>query len=177
MQPVRITIRDIPNSDAIEAQIQKKAEKLSRLYDRIKSCHVVVDVPQKHKHQGKLFGVRIDLAVPGKELVVNRVLNEDLYVAIRDAFDAAHRQLEAYVDRQRGDVKTHQKTLRGKVARLFPEERYGFITAPDGREFYFHATNIAHPNYEQLEIGTEVEFMEVTGGDSLQAVHVIILEE
>jgi len=68
---------------------------------------VVVEMPQRHKHQGKLHSVRIDLTVPGAELVANHTQHEDVYVAIRDAFDAMSRQLEDYARKQRGEVKTH----------------------------------------------------------------------
>ena len=105
--PLQVTFRDIPASDAVEARIREKAEKLNRFYDRIMACRVVVEMPQRHKHQGKLHSVRIDLTVPGAELVANHALDEDVYVAIRDAFTAITRQLEDHVQRQRGDVKTH----------------------------------------------------------------------
>jgi len=47
------------------------------------------------------------LTVPGAELVANHTQHEDVYVAIRDAFDAMSRQLEDYARKQRGEVKTH----------------------------------------------------------------------
>jgi ribosomal subunit interface protein len=94
MQPVKIVIRDMPNSPALEDHIRKKADKLSQFYDRINAFQIVIEIPQKHKRNGKLFNVRIDMTVPGKELVVNRKLDQDVYVAIRDAFDALLRKLE-----------------------------------------------------------------------------------
>lgn len=106
-QPLQITLRDIPGSEAVEDRIRTKAEKLDRYYDRIMGCRVVVESPQRHQHQGKLYSVRVDLTVPGAELVANRALHEDVYVAIRDAFDAMTRQLEDYARRQRGEVKNH----------------------------------------------------------------------
>ena len=105
--PLQVTLKDMPQSEAVESRIRDKAEKLSRFYDRIMSCRVVVETPQRHQHQGKLYSVRIDLTVPGAELVANRAQDEDVYVAIRDAFIAITRQLEDFVRRQRGDVKTH----------------------------------------------------------------------
>src|SRR4051812_48068488 len=100
MQLIQVTIRDVPHSGALEDHIEKKAEKLTRFYQRINSCRVVVEQSQKHKHQGKLFRVCVDLTVPGKELVVNRKKNEDVYLAIRDAFSAIERQLEDYARKQ-----------------------------------------------------------------------------
>lgn len=173
MQPVQIVIRDIPSSPALESHIRKKAEKLAQYYDRINSCQVAVDVPQKHKRQGKLFKVRIDLTVPGKELVVNRKFDEDVYVAIRDAFDALFRQLECYARKRRGDVKTHESANLGYVNKLFPEEGYGFIQAVDGSEFYFSMSNVSYPRFEQLLIGDIVQFIGATGGEGMQAHHVV----
>ena len=59
--------------------------------------------------------MRIDIRVPGGELVVNRDMNEDVYVALRDAFDAAKRQIEEYGRKQRGDTKHHEMTWRQKA--------------------------------------------------------------
>ena len=167
--PLQITFRDIPPSPAVEARIRKKAEKLESYYDRIMGCRVVIEVPQKHHHQGKLFNVRIDITVPGGELVVNRHPHEDIYVALRDAFAAAGRQLEDYARHQRGDVKVHEAPPHGRVAKLFPEEGYGFIETSDGRQIYFHRNSVAHPEFERLKTGTEVVFVEEQGHEGPQA--------
>lgn len=105
--PLQITVRDMEHSDALETHIRDKANKLDEYFDHIMSCRVVVEMPHKHHHQGKQFNVRIDIGVPGSEIVVNRDHAEDVYVALRDAFDAAKRQLEDYARKMRGDVKTH----------------------------------------------------------------------
>lgn len=105
--PLQITIRDIEHSEALETRIRDKAIQLEEFFDHIISCRVVVEVPHKH-HQGRQFSVRIDIGVPGNEIVVNRDHAEDVYVALRDAFDAAKRQLEDYARKLHGDVKTHQ---------------------------------------------------------------------
>lgn len=110
--PLQITIRDIEHSDALETHIRDKADKLEEFFDRITSCRVVVDMPHKHHHQGKQFKVRIDIGVPGSEIVVNRDHAEDVYVALRDAFDSAKRQLEDYARKMRGDIKIHQPKQR-----------------------------------------------------------------
>lgn len=108
--PLQITIRDFEHSEALETHIREKAKKLDEFFDHIMSCRVVVEVPHKHHHQGKQFNVRIDLGVAGGEIVVNRDHAEDVYVALRDAFDATKRQLEDYVSKLRGDVKMHEPT-------------------------------------------------------------------
>lgn len=169
MQPIQVTIRDIPSSQALEDHILKKAHKLDHFYHRIQRCKIVVDMPQKHKHQGKLFRARIDLYVPGKELVVNRKLDQDVYVAIRDAFNAAIRQLECYARKRRGDVKRHSGVNFGYVKRLILDEGYGFIQAIDGDEHYFSITNVCFPNFTQLAVGDIVNFISVPANDGLQA--------
>jgi len=105
--PLQITIRDIEHSEALESLIREKAKKLDEFFNDIMSCRVVVELPHKHHHQGKQFNVRLDIGVPGSEIVVTRDHAEDVYVALRDAFDAAKRQLEDYVHKLRGEVKKH----------------------------------------------------------------------
>jgi len=168
--PVEITLRDIPHSDAVETRIREKIDKLDRFHERVMSCRVTVESPQQKKHQGKLYSVHIDMKVPGGgELVVNRMQNEDIYVAIRDAFNAAARQLEDHVRRQRGDVKTHDVPHIGRVIQMFPAQGYGFIETPDRRQIYFHRNSVAQPGFDRLEIGTEVEFVEEAGNEGPQA--------
>ena len=100
--PLQISFRDIEHSDAVEARIREKVEKLELYFDRITSCRVVVEAPHRHNHKGKLYHVRVDLTLPGEEIVVARDpkdahAHEDIYVAIRDSFEAARRQLKKHV--------------------------------------------------------------------------------
>jgi ribosomal subunit interface protein len=92
--PLQITLRNIGKSAAVESAIRKKAAKLDRFHRRIVSCRVVVEIPSRHKHQGKEFVVRLDIKVPGSEIVITHDHNEDLYAALHDAFHAAQRRLE-----------------------------------------------------------------------------------
>lgn len=105
--PLQIILRDIPQSEAVETAIREKVAKLELFYTHMMSCRVTVEIPGKHKHQGKDFSIRLDITVPGSEIVVNKEHGEDIYVVLRDAFDAAKRQLEDYSRKQRGDVKAH----------------------------------------------------------------------
>jgi ribosomal subunit interface protein len=104
---LQITVRGMDHSDALDQHIRGRVEKLDRVYPKLMGCRVVAELEDRHKHQGKQFAVRVDLTAPGKEIVVNRQHAEDVYVALRDAFDAAKRQLEDYAHIQRGDVKLH----------------------------------------------------------------------
>ena len=91
MNSIQVTFRDLPYSQALEDSIYEHAEKISQYNEQVIHCSVVLTISQNHKHQGKLYNVRINLAVPGKEIVVTRKQDEDIYVAIRDAFNALSR--------------------------------------------------------------------------------------
>ena len=172
--PLQITFRNLGQSDAIEADIRERAAKLEQFYNQIISCRVVVEASHKHHHKGNLYHVRIDLKVPNKEIVVSREphqhqAHEDAYVAVRDAFDAARRQLEDYARLRRQEVKTHEVPAHGHVSQLFPEQHYGKIATPDGREIYFHRNSVLNSGFDSLEVGSEVRFDEEEGDLGPQA--------
>jgi ribosomal subunit interface protein len=105
--PLRITVRHMRHSPALEERIRDEAAKLESFHQRIVSCHVTVEEFARHKQQGRHFSVHVDLRIPGHELVVNHKDDEDVYVALRDAFASLTRRLEDTARRQRGEVKAH----------------------------------------------------------------------
>jgi len=150
-------------SEAVEDRIRRMADKLERFDEDITGCHVVVEAPHRHHHKGQLYEVKLDIRVPDGELVVNREhrglhAHEDVHVAVRDAFDAAVRQLEDYVRRRRGKVKHHEVPEHGRVTKLFPIEGYGFLETPDGLEVYFHENSVTDGAFSALEIGDQVHY-------------------
>ena len=168
--PIQITIKDdTPHSDDLEAQIHEKACKLEQFYEDIISCHVVVELTQKHKQRGKLHNVRINLAVPGKELTANKNEHENIYIAIRDAFDDMRRQLEDYAKRMNGEIKSHPELIQGKVVRIFKDDDFGFIEGLDGTEYYFNADSVVNPKFKKLEVGASVHFIKAVGSEGPQA--------
>jgi len=111
--PLQITFHQLPVSAALETDIRQLAADLEGVYPGIVSCRIRVEAPHRHQSQGRLYKIAIELGVPGDRLMVNRApdehtAHEDVYVAVRDAFRAARRQLEDYARRRRGDVKAHQ---------------------------------------------------------------------
>ncbi len=171
---LQITFRDIPPSPAIEARIRAEAAELEQFYDRITRCRVVVELPHRHQQQGRLYGVRIDLTVPGEEIVIGREpghdhAHEDVYVAIRDAFDAAKRQLQDHARRERVQTKHHDSASEGRVARLLRDLGYGFIETPEGREVYFHRNSVLDGGFDRLAAGMPVRFVEELGEKGPQA--------
>lgn len=104
--PVQISFRNIEASPAVEERVREKVAKLEQYHDRITSCRVVIEAPHRQHHKGKLYHVSIDLTLPGEEIVVARDpkddhAHEDVYVAIRDAFEAMRRQLKKRVRQTR----------------------------------------------------------------------------
>lgn len=190
--PVQTAFRNTRHSDAAVARIQEEADKLSRFFDRITSCRVIVEVPHRHHRRGDAFHIRIELGVPGRELVVAHepalrpVVQEedagqrrkhmevngphkDVFVAIRDAFLAMRRQLQDYVHCLRQEVKMHHPAPHGRVVGLRPEKDHGFIETPDGREIYFHRNSLLNTTFEHLAIGSEVSFTEEAGDNGPRA--------
>lgn len=162
--PLQITFRNMEPSPAVEAAVRERAERLDRFHPRIMGCRVVVEAPHRHQRKGKLYGIRVDVTIPGGEVAVTHEgrqnhAHEDVYVAIRDAFDAVGRLLEDRVRKQRGDVKSHETPLHGKVLRLFPYEGYGFVAMSDGTEVYFHRNAVANSGFDKLEVGAEVRLV------------------
>ena len=173
-QPLQITFRNMDSSEALDAKVRSEVERLDMLCDKIIHCRVVVEADHKHKHKGNTYHVRVDLTVPGSELVASREpeehqAHEDVYVAVRDAFNAIGRQLKAYVDRIRSDVKTHEVPSHGKVSELSIDEGFGRIEGSDGGDLYFHRNSVLNADFDKLEVGTEVRCVEEAGDEGPQA--------
>jgi ribosome-associated translation inhibitor RaiA len=104
--PLQIRFNGIDRSDALSSWIHEWAGKLERVHDQIESAEVVIGLPHLHHHQGKQFHVSVRVHVPGEDVIVDRdpgvdKAHEDPYVAVRDAFRAARRQLEEHILRRR----------------------------------------------------------------------------
>lgn len=190
--PLQISFRNMKPSDAVDARIREEVAKLETFYKGIMRCRVVVELPHRHQKSGDLYHVRIDMTVPGAELIVKReptlhtslrrtnvekriksyeaqAAHKDVFVVIRDAFGEARRQLQDYVRRMRGHTKTHVEQPIGRVSRLFPEEGYGFLRTSEGNEVYFHKNSVLHDAFNRLTIGTKVTFDEEMGQKGAQA--------
>lgn len=177
----QIRFRGMEPSASIEEVVRERIGRLARFHDRITSCAVLVEAPHRHGHKGRIYRVQVDVTVPGLEIVTGREheenrAHEDVYVAIRDSFNAAQRQLEDHVRKSSGyRVKSHPETLRGTIARLVPEEGYGFIAAQDGREFFFRRESVASDKqWSALTEGVEVRFSERAGAQGPHASAVTI---
>ena len=128
--PLQITFRNMNHSEEVEDWVRSEAEKLETFYKRITDCRVAIEVPHKHHRKGKPLHVRIDLKVPGKEIVIKRepvvmrrslvnrdgaasrripskLPHADLRLVIHAAFNAAARSVHDFAKRRQGKVKSH----------------------------------------------------------------------
>ncbi len=157
-----IVFRNLDPSPAVEERIRVRLAELEQFQPRITSCRVVVEKGQR-RHKGNVFGIRLLLRLPGREIVISHDpganhAHEDVHVAVRDAFDAARRQLEDYVRSERGAVKQHEIPDLGRVSKLIAEQDYGFIETPDGTEVYFHRNSVVDNGFDHLKVGDEIRF-------------------
>ena len=167
-------------SPALETALRERADKLEKFCGEIIGCRVIVEAPHKHHNKGNLYHLRIDVTVPGKEIVVKRSpdkhhAHEDPYVALRDAFDSVRRQLEDYNRKRQGRVKAHAQSAHGHVSVLEPEQDYGRLETPDGRDIYFHRNSLVNAEFDDLAIGTELRFVEELGEEGPQASSVFVI--
>ena len=111
--------RNMEPSDAIKDKVTERMAWLERLTDRITHLRVIVEAPHRNHHKGKIYHIKINIGLPGRpDLIVSHEPEanhapEDVYVAIRDAFDAARRQLRETSDVQQGKIKTHANNGAG----------------------------------------------------------------
>lgn len=176
-----VSFKGMKPSPAVEADIRERVEHLEQFHDRMVACRVVVEAPHRHQHKGKLYHVHIDISVPGSEIVVTREAglnhaHEDVFVALRDAFSAAQRQLEDHVRKTSGyKTKQHPTPEHGEVVRLFAEEGYGFIETGDGREVYFSRESVNKDGWTAIDVGSVVRLKETEGDKGSYALSVTVL--
>ncbi|MBD3670040.1 MAG: HPF/RaiA family ribosome-associated protein [Gammaproteobacteria bacterium] len=176
--PLQITFRHMEPSEFVENNIRERCDKLEQYHDRIMSCQVTVEAPDKHKHKGGVYHISMDIKIVGGEIVINNKQNdnhahEDVYVAIRDAFNAAQRRLEEKHRKTKQQVKNHEVPPHGRVLEVIPSLDYGRIETPEGREIYFHRNSVVNGDFDSLDEGDEVRFNEEMGDEGPQASSVI----
>lgn len=170
--PTQVRFHGLERSEKIEAEIRERAAKLESFNRRITSCRVTAERIQ-HARAGTILRARIELTLPGEDVIITKDSSDDIFVAIRDAFILTRRKLQSRLERRRGKVKSHAATPHGVVVQLF--EEYGFLRTIDGREIFFHRNSVLHEAFDDLVLGTEVRFIEEEGEEGPQASTVRVL--
>lgn len=170
-----IVVKGVESSDRVRARIEEEVAKLESFFPDITACRVVVDRPQKRHQKGDLYTASVQLTLTdGQEVNANRNpskdhAHEDVYVAIRDTFNAARRQLKSRAQKLRHEVKNPVGPPEAVVGTLVAEEDYGFLETDDGREIYFHRNSVINDGYAKLAVGDRVIFAEALGDKGPQA--------
>jgi putative sigma-54 modulation protein len=99
--PLEISFHGIDKSDAVEARIHEKFARLHGHFDRITHARVVISSPNRAGARAKMFNVTIDIGIPGQQPIVidNEGDHADVFIALREAFNAAQRKLDATAGR------------------------------------------------------------------------------
>lgn len=179
-----ITYRHLEKTAAIQSLVEEKIAKLEQFCDYMNSCHVVIEKENDHPSSGSPYRVSIDITIPhGRELAVVKSPDKGkqyppLETVIRDAFEAARRQLISITTEQKGERKIHpEQQVSAMVTKLFPEQGYGFIQEiSTGKEIYFHRNSVTNNDFERLTVGSGVRYKETMGEMGPQATTVQLLD-
>ena len=196
--PTQVTLRGLVHDEALEADVRERVPWLEQFYAGIVRCRVLLEVPHRHRYDGRHFHVRIEVTVPGGPAIVvsheaslhgrlkdiegethhkeDEIESVHRYgrVAIHEAFDVARRRLEDFARKQRGTVKAHEVPAHGEVAEISRVDGYGFIEAGE-RRIYFNRASVLDETFDGLTVGTPVAFLEEKGEKGPQASTVRVL--
>jgi ribosomal subunit interface protein len=170
-ESLEIAFHNVESSAAVEAAIRERFAKLEKHYDRLVSCRVSVEALHRQHRTGNIFEVHIDMLVPGAELVVSkqpqkakqRYANPDVYTSIRDAFDAAERQLKRFKRQQREDLQPQAPLFQGQIVEMHPDEDWGYLLTKEGALLYFHRNAVLDGRFDGLQMGDVVHYVETMG--------------
>lgn len=178
--PLQITFLNLERSEAIEVLIRQHAASLDSYCPHVISCRVAVEALHLHHHRGHHHQIRIDVTVPGRELVASHEADEhqdytDTKVTIRGAFDSMRRHLEKYERHLRSDGKSYEIPPHGRIFELHPDSDYGRINTSDDRMVYFHRNSLVDADFDKLVVFAEVRISEEMGDEGPQAstVHLV----
>lgn len=170
-QPLEIAFRKLEPSTALEAELRARFAKLARLCGRLIWCRVSVEALHKRHHTGIIYEVHIDMGVPGAELAVTHAPHKvqkkhasaDIYTSIREAFQAAERQLKKYNRQRSGEFKRHDTEFFGQVAELHPEGEWGYLIDNTGQLLYFNRAAVLDGSFDALQRGDAVDYIAAEG--------------
>lgn len=164
----KIQYLGFPESDFVTNAVWDYIEHLEKIYKPIMSCNVIISHPHHKKHKGGIYHVKIRLHMAGGDIIIDREsennhAHEDVYVAIRDAFDSAKRKLEDFTRVREGRVKEKAIPQHARIIRILDIEDCGFILDQNNREIYFHRNALLNGKFEDLKVGQEVRYSESMG--------------
>lgn len=182
--PLELTFRGVDHTEDRESLVREKVAKLEEVCDTITTCQVIVERDHESKQSGNPLQMRVTLHVPRhRDVVVSRELTVDEAVdpfpsLAAEVFESVRRQLSDIREQQRGQVKADVGIDHlAVVAKLFPERDYGFLETMDRREIFFHRNAVLNNDFDRLEPGVGVRFVEEEGEKGPQASSVLIVDK
>jgi cold shock CspA family protein/ribosome-associated translation inhibitor RaiA len=171
-RPLEIAFHNLDPSPSIEQELRRRVDKLETRFGRLVACRVSVEKLHNQHRTGNLFEVHITLSLPGRDLAVSRqpqkakerYAHPDIRTSIRDAFEAAERQLEGFKGKVRTDTTPPSgSALTGQVTLIEPGADHGFILNNVGSQLYFHRDSVTNGRFEELKEGVTVHYVEEEG--------------
>ncbi|HQT77281.1 MAG TPA: HPF/RaiA family ribosome-associated protein [Rhodopila sp.] len=171
-RPLDIAFHNMDSSPSLEADIRGRVDKLERRYGRLIGCRVSVEKLHNRHRTGNIFDVHVVMSVPGRDLAVSRephrakekYANPDAWTSVRDAFDAAEKQLESFKRSSREDTAAPSAhAMAGQVTLIEPGTDHGFILTNTGTQLYFHRDSVTDSRFEDLKVGDLVHYVEEEG--------------
>jgi cold shock CspA family protein len=182
--PLELSFRGVERTAEREDLIYEKVEKLELVCKTITSCRVAVEQPQESQQTGNQLLLRVEVRIPRhNEVIVSQKVDADEAAEpfsrlVRQTFQTVQRQLREVTEKQRGQVKPVATVDEvAIVSKLFADRDYGFLETMDRREVYFHRHSVLNDDFDRLEIGTGVRFVEEEGDRGPQASTVAIIDK
>jgi len=183
--PLEIAFHNVDSSEWAEREIRDRVAELERLYGRLVSCRVRIDQRAKDLTGTIPPVVHIELGIPGRrDLVVShepehllrKYQHPDLHKAINEAFRIAERQLldlkEQRDHRSKGVAHESEQQFLGQIAEIDHNQDFGFLLTKEGGLLYFHRNSLLSGDFDRLERGDEVHYVESTGDTGPTAIKV-----
>jgi ribosome-associated translation inhibitor RaiA/cold shock CspA family protein len=160
--PLEIAFHNIESTQWAEQEIRQRVADLERLYGRLNSCRVRIDQRAKDRTGAIPPVVHIE-----PEHLMRKYRHPDLHKAINEAFRIAERQLldlkDQRGDRNKGVAHESQHQFLGQVAEITHDEDFGFLLTKEGGLLYFHRNALLIGDFDKLERGDEVHYVEDVG--------------
>ncbi len=174
--PLEIAFHNLPSQDWAEEEIRARVAKLDKIYDRIVSCRVRVEQRATNSNGTIPPVVHIELHVAGHNDVVvshepdhlqQKFQRPDLHNAINEAFRIAEDRVVGLKNKRQGRTKdAHhdgENQFLGQVAELTPGEDFAFLMTKEGGLLYFHRNSLLQGDFDKLQRGDAVFYVEAMG--------------
>jgi len=111
--PIDISFQDIPHSKAVEEAVTHQVNHLGRICDQITRCRVSLALEARHQQQGRPFSAHIGVTMPHHAPISSKASDEDVYVALREAFAQLERMVAETVQKHRPRADQHGDQTAG----------------------------------------------------------------